>query len=321
MRTLAIIALGLWTSACSFNLAPFGSVQPLEERLVFGKKGPKVAMLDIEGVISEASDRGALGISRPSAVARSQEALELAAEDDDVAALLLRIHSPGGTVSASDTIHHQIQRWHEETGRPVVAYLEGIATSGGYFVAMSADTLMAHPTTVTGSIGVIMVNLNLTGLMEKVGIRDQTFTSGPFKDTGSPLRDMRADEAKQLQGVVDDLNKRFRKVVLTGRPALAAKALDKVADGRILTAGQALDSGLIDSIGYFEDAAEMLRERLGVPELRVVTYQRPSEFRSNVYTRAAVPLVDIDILSLGDRLLAPGFYYLWPTLLGFPSAE
>lgn len=318
--------LGSWTiwlallgaPGCFVSVPPLiGGVQSLEEEVVLGRHGPKIAMLEIEGLISESATRGALGAQRPSMLATAREVLDLAAEDGDVVALLVRVHSPGGTPSASDTLHHEIERFQTETGHPVVAFLQGMATSGGYYVAVASDHIIADPTVTTGSIGVIMVSLNLAGLMEKLGVADQSVVSGPYKDTGSMLRDMREDERAQLQGVVDQLAARFREVVAEGRSGLDGKAVAALADGRVFTARQALDHGLIDSVGYLEDAVAYLEQQLGIEESRVVVYHRPGALRTNVYTLPpSAPLVDVDVLSLGDLLLPPGPYYLWPAPFG-----
>ncbi len=311
---LALLLPLLGAGGCSVNLGAFGPLEPLDETVVLGDSGPKLALLELEGVLAEDGRSGPFGFDRPGLLSQTREMLDRAAEDDDVAALLLRINSPGGTVSASEALHHEIARWRDKTGRPVVAFLQGTAASGGYYVAMTADTLIAQPGTVTGSIGVVMVNLNVAGLLDKVGVLDQTFKSGPFKDTGSPFRAMRPEERALLQAVVDDLQARFREVVLAGRPEFTLEKLDALADGRIFTARQAEEVGLIDRIGYLEDAIEALEDRLGVEESRLVVYHRPSEYRNNAFSRPSTPapLVDVDVLNLGASPLPPGFYYLWP---------
>ena len=230
-RCIALLSLALVCAGCTFNIGGFDKSAPLEEQVLLGSRGPRIALISIEGTISEESGQNLFtGERNPGMVARVREALDLAEGDDDVAAVLLRIRSPGGTVTASETLHHEISRWKKRTGRPVHAYLDGMATSGGYYVAMASDEITAHPTTVTGSIGVIMLNMDMTGLMEKIGVEDRTFTSGPHKDSGSWFRPMRDEEREQIQGIVDDMHARFRKIVAEGRPALASTegALDRV---------------------------------------------------------------------------------------------
>ncbi|MEE9278716.1 MAG: signal peptide peptidase SppA [Myxococcota bacterium] len=314
VRTSALLLVsGLLCGCLNLDLAGLGGARPLTETTVLGDRGPKIAMIEISGVIAETTAWSILGLRRgPRLVARLREALDLAAADDDVVALLVRIQTPGGEVGASETIHHELLRWKTETRRPVIAYMDGLATSGGYYVAMAADEVIAHPTAVTGSIGVIMMGLNFSGLMERFGVADQSLTSGPFKDAGSSLREMSPEEAAQLQSVVDDLHARFIDVVVAGRPGLERERILQLADGRIYTAGQALTLGLIDRIGYLEDAVEAAEGRTGISQSRVVTYHPPGAYRNNIYSAPPgppVPLIDLDLLPEG---LAPGFYYLWP---------
>ena len=310
-----LLPAALLLGGCVLNFGPFQGPEPLREKRVLGDSGPKIAMIEINGLISQGERSSPLGIRRPSLVARTREALDRAAKDDDVAALLLRVSSPGGTVSASETLHHEVLQWKEKTGRPVVSYFDGIAASGGYYVAMASDEVIAHPTAITGSIGVIMSGINLSGLMERFGIEDQSFTSGPNKDSGSPLREMRPDERAHFEGLVDDLHSRFRAVVAQGRPGLDSAQVDELADGRVYTARQAEELGLVDRIAHLDGAVEAIEQRLGLTESQLIVYQRPGEYRDNVYTKSgggSVQLVDIDLWPFERIPLEPGFYYLWP---------
>jgi len=315
-----VAALGVLASAgCSINISGFGTVEPLQEAVVAGQSGPKIALVEIEGFISEEGERRPLTGDRwPSQVARIREALKLAAKDDEVEAVLLRIRSPGGTVSASETLHHEILEWKKRTSKPVHAYLQGLATSGGYYVAVASDRIVSHPTAVTGSIGVIMLSLDLTGLMQKIGVKDQTFTSGPYKDAGSWLRPMRSEEREQIQGIVDDMHDRFKTVVSDGRPHLSNESLDRVADGRVFSARQAKEAGLIDGIGYLDDTVNDLKKRLGRRDVRLVIYKRPQEYRSNYYAEGTPARIDVSLVSMGKERFPPGFYYVWPPALGLP---
>jgi protease-4 len=306
-------------TGCTGLLGPL-RLSPLEESVVFGERGPKIVQLEIEGLISESTRRGTFSLlPSESMIARLREALEKAEEDEDVAALLLRVQSPGGTVSASETLFHEVLSWKERTNRPVVAHLEGTATSGAYYVSMAADEVIVHPTTVTGSIGVIFAGLNLSGLMEKIGVENQTVKSGSYKDAGSPFRPMRAEERAQLQSVIDDFHARFRSVVDGGRSGLDRAAVDRLSDGRIFSATQALDLGLVDRIGYLDDAVKAAEERAEIKTSRVVVYHRSHEYRNNLYSRPMVhtgPMVQVDLIPGAPAPLPPGFYYLWPAVLG-----
>jgi protease-4 len=311
---LAVLAaLALWGVGCiSINL-PGGVPKPLVESVVHGDGDLKILLVQIEGVISDSRDEaGLFSLSQESMVTRFREQLDKARGDDDVRAVILRINSPGGTVTASDILYDELLRFKRERRIPVIAQLMGLATSGGYYVAMAADEIVAHPTTVTGSIGVIFMGVNLAGLMEKLGIEDQTLTTGPYKDAGSMFRTMRPEERTQLLSVLDDLFARFKQVVRSGRGALSAEQVDTLADGRIFSAEQARSAGLVDDIGGLEDTVERAEQSAGIPTSRVVTYHRPREWRENLYTRApTAPTVELDLIPDWPGVRRPAFLYLW----------
>jgi protease-4 len=319
MRIDRVLGAALFGATLSCTISLPTRIEPLEETVVLGKGGPKIVQLEVEGLIIETPRPGPLSITpRESLIARLKEALDRAEEDRRVAALLLRIQSPGGTVSASETLYHEILSWKARTGRPVVAHFDGIATSGAYYIAMAADEVIMHPASVTGSIGVIFSGINLSGLMEKLGIENQSLTSGAFKDAGSPMRPMRPEERAQLQSVIDDFHARFIEVVDAGRPNLDRETITRAADGRIYSSAQALDLGLVDRIGYVEEAVRAAEHLAGIAESRVVSYHRPYEYRNNLHSRSAGPegpLVDLDPLPEASFGLEPGFYYLWPAVL------
>jgi len=197
---------------------------------------------------------------------------------------------------------------------PHASFMNGLATSGGYYVAMASDRVIAHPAAITGSIGVLMPGLSVEGLMEKYGVTDQTLKSGAFKDSGSMFRDMTPAERAQLQSVIDDLFARFKEVVAKGRPALSPEKVSALSDGRVYSAKQALDNGLVDQLGYLEDAVADLEQRAGISESRVVVYHRANQTKENIYSRApniAVQVTDVNLLPIRQSDLAPGFYYLW----------
>lgn len=242
----------------------------LREELVTGDPlaTEKIALVGLKGVIMD-SGAGPFGTG---AYRSAVEQLEQAAKDDKVKAIILAVDSPGGEVTASDVLSEKVRRVRSETGKPVVALLGGVAASGGYYVSAAADRIVAQPTTVTGSIGVIMSLINAQGLMEKVGLRSIVLKSAEFKDLGSPFREMAPEERALLQGVLDHLFRRFKRVVAEGR-GLPAEKVDALADGRIFTAEEALEVGLIDGIGYLPDAVDEARKLAGVPQAKVIRYQ------------------------------------------------
>jgi protease-4 len=308
-----LILCGLLAGCITVEL-PGGRPGPMRETVLEGEGPAKVLLLEIDGVIEERAGRGAFGLGRQEGIlGRVRTQLELVGEDDAFVAVVLRIHSPGGTATASEILYREILRFRTDHGLPVIAQLMGVATSGAYYVAMASDAVYAHPTTVTGSIGVIMAGLNVAGLMSKLGIEDQTFTAGAYKDAGSPLRKMRPGERQYLQEILDDLHQRFQQVVAEGRPELDAERVAEISDGRIFSAGQAMDLGLIDGIVDLPGAIEEARRRAGVERARVVTFHRHRDWRENIYTHSGVqdsPGFDAATALLG-RFGRPDFYYLW----------
>lgn len=314
---LVIAALAVLPVGCvTIDLG--GGRGEMRESLVHGRSGPKVLLLDIDGEITDRDASGVLGwVLSEGTVSRVRDELDLAESQGDIAAILLRIDSPGGSPTASDAVFRQIDRFKREYDIPVHAQLLGTAASGGYYVAMAADRIVASPTTITGSIGVIMLGINLSGLMDKIGVDDQTITSGPYKDAGSFLRPMRPEERAQLSSVIDDLYERFLAVVDQGRPQLERDRLRELADGRIYSAPQALQAGLVDEIGDLEETIDALRLQLGAQDVRVVSYHRHREGPSNVYSRTTMKApVEIEPDAASRLWPRQGFYYLW-----WPAAE
>jgi protease-4 len=285
---------------------------PLEERVVEGESGPKILMVDVSGPLTTRADQGRFGLGgRESPTARLREEIDRALEDDEIAALLLRIDSPGGTVIASDMLYREVRRFKQETKRPVIAQLMGSGTSGAYYVAMAADEVRAYPTSVTGSIGVIIAGVNLSGLMERFGIANQTITTGPFKDTGSPLRPMREEERAQLAGVARELFRSFLDVVEAGRPKLTRERIEALADGRIYSASQALEAGLVDALGDLPEAVTAAKTAAGIAgEAQVVVYHRPGEEPENLFW-ARAPAPPEATAFPAAQLPDPAFLYLW----------
>lgn len=303
----------LLTLGCITINLPSGEIEPLAETVIDGEGDAKVLMLEVDGVITETSDvADFFGTVSEGMVGRVREELDRARSDDQVKALVVRINSPGGTVTGSDLLYDEIRRFKQERKVPVVAQLMGTAASGGYYVALAADEIHAERTTVTGSIGVIFSGFNLAGLMEKLGIENQTITSGNFKDAGTILRRMRPEERAQLQSVIDDLYTRFVEVVKAGRTKLTVEQIRALADGRIFSATQAVQAGLVDEIGSLDASLRRARELAGLSSARIVTYHRPREYTNNYYTRAPHRRdALLDLWPDGLPVQGPAFLYLW----------
>ncbi|HEX9153933.1 MAG TPA: signal peptide peptidase SppA, partial [Nitrospira sp.] len=275
---LLLGASGMQQGCITINLLePAGPVQEVQ---LTGTGDGKVLLLDLSGIISS-QDKDAL-IQQPNMVAALKEELTKATKDEMVKAVVLRINSPGGTVNASDILYHEIKTFKASRKIPVVVSMMDVAASGGYYAAMASDAILVHPSTVTGSIGVIMLTVNAKGLMEKVGVEANAITSGPRKDMGSPFRTMTAEEKAIFQGVIDSFYLRFLAVVQEGRPNLSADQIKKLADGRIYSGDQAKAAGLVDEIGYLDEAIELAKKKAGLTEARVVTYRRHGEYQNNI---------------------------------------
>lgn len=283
--TSLIVAAALTQGGCiTVNLLP--APGPVQESQLSGTGDAKVLLLDLSGVISSQDKDGF--IPEPNMLATFKEELTRASKDEKIKAVVVRINSPGGTVTASDILYHELKTFKTTRKVPVIVSMMDVAASGGYYLAMAGDHILVHPSTVTGSIGVIMLTVNARGLLEKVGVEANAITSGPRKDMGSPFRLMTPEEKVIFQSVIDSFYQRFLSIVKEGRPNLSAEEIRTLADGRIYSGEQAKEAGLVDGIGYLEDAIETAKKKAGVTEARVVTYRRPGEFQNNIYSRAVL---------------------------------
>ena len=287
---------------------------PVQEVQLSGSGDSKVLLLDLSGVISSQDKEGF--IPQPNLLATFKEELTKASKDEKIKAVVLRINSPGGTVNASDILYHELKTFKGSKKIPVIASMMDVAASGGYYLAMATDAILVHPSTVTGSIGVIMLTVNAKGLLEKVGVEASAITSGPRKDMGSPFRTMTAEEKVIFQSVIDSFYDRFLAVVQEGRPNLSADQIKKLADGRIYSGDQAKAAGLVDDIGYLDEAIELAKKQAGLTDARIVTYRRHGEYQNNIYSRlfgtgsGLGSLASMDLLSI-VRGGSPQFMYLW----------
>jgi protease-4 len=301
-----LLVTGPLAGGCvSINVRP--SQQPFQETRVSGEGRQKILLIEVAGFISGEPRGGRiLGDRDPSLVSQIAEIVRKAERDRRIKGVVLRINSPGGTVTASDTIYHELAEYKHRAGIPMVAQILDLGTSGAYYIAQAADRIVAQPTTVTGSIGVIMVRPTVSGLLAKLGVETAEITSGPHKAMGSPFSPLRDDERALFQTVIDEMHGRFVGTVAAGRPRLAPDRVAALADGRIYTAQQAHDAGLVDEIGYLETSIARVKEAAGLTEASVVTYSRPGEHKGSLY---AGPVVNIDAGIW--RFDEPGFLYLW----------
>ncbi|HHT9136175.1 MAG TPA: signal peptide peptidase SppA [Candidatus Wunengus sp. YC60] len=271
--TLSLFALFIGSLVISkaFVATPAGKKQ-VAETIVEGSGEDKVAIISIKGILSSESAEG-LFIEKPSIVEVAKQQLEQAAADTHVRAVLLEVDSPGGGITASDIIYNNVIKFKAETKKKVVVYMQDIAASGGYYISSAADAIVAHPTTITGSIGVIMPLINVAELINRYGIKDSSIASGNMKEIGSPLKPMTPEESAILKNIIDEMYLQFVTVVSTGRK-LDIETVKKIADGRIYTGKQALEKGLVDQLGYLEDAIGLTKKLAGLTEATIVRYEK-----------------------------------------------
>jgi protease-4 len=278
----------------------------------------KIALIDVQGLIVDARSNQFLS-SGENPVDRFAESLDRAAGDADVKAVIIRLNSPGGAVTASDVMYRLVQRFKEDTRKPVVMLMSDVAASGAFYLSCAGDYVIAHPTTVTGSIGVIIQTVNFSEGMARIGIRADAITSGENKAMGSPFEPMPASHRALLQGIVDEFFGQFRDIVVQSHPALDESDLQWVTDGRVITGKRAAEIGLVDATGDFHDAVDKAKELANVNIARVVKYHRPLEHVASPWaaapvgagaTNSQVNLMQVTI-GQGPWSQPMGFYYLW----------
>ncbi len=289
------------------------------------RRSVKIAVVDVTGLIINA-DRPGLLQAGTNPVSDLAEQLQAARSDASVVAVVLRINSPGGGVTASDIMYREVMRFRSETRKPVVALMQDVAASGGYYLACSADHIVAHPTTVTGSIGVIIQTVSLGPALARIGIETDAITSGPLKDAANPLGSLTDPQRAVLQGLVNDFYEQFLDVVRTSRPALDDTRLRELADGRVMSGSAAADAGLVDETGDLYTAVAAARRLAGVERSDVVLFHRPLDYVASPYAVAGpadgggvaspgnvqVNMLQLNLPGNSPSLGLPqGFYYLW----------
>jgi protease-4 len=218
---------------------------PLIEYTLSGDGSDKIALISVSGVIDN-TPRKNLFTQQPGLVQEFISHLRIAEYDKNVKAILLKVDSPGGTITASDIIYKELVEFKKRTGKKIIVIMMDIATSGGYYISLPADYIVAHPTTVTGSIGAVFIHPNVKGLMAKLGIVMDVSKSGKNKDIGSPFRDKSKEELNILNNLVKAMGHRFVNLVVKHRN-LKVHQTKNIATARIYLAKDALRLKLIDS--------------------------------------------------------------------------
>lgn len=294
------------------NTAPRMRTVPVGDPCDYGD--PKVGIIDIDGVLLNKNMTG-LGSMGENPVALFREKLEAAAADPSIRAIVLRINSPGGGVAATDTMRHDLEAFKARTGLPIVASILDVGAGGAYYLALSADVIVAQPTSVTGGIGVILNLYNLVEAMNLQNVVPTPVRAGDYIDLGSAAKLAEEEERDILQTIADEYHARFRRAVQAARPHRPALQLEDF-DGRIFPASEALERGLIDQIGYLDDAIMIARQSAGLPpQARVALFRRCNDRALTIYdVTPNIPthtgLFPLSIPGL-DRAQMPTFLYMW----------
>ncbi|MCI0360300.1 MAG: signal peptide peptidase SppA [Planctomycetaceae bacterium] len=269
----SMILIGQWLALADY----FDTTEGIEERFVQGEElaSDKVAVLSIEGVIMQGD-----GFVK--------QQIDHISEDDNVKAIVVRVDSPGGTVTGSDYIYHHLAKLRNEKGIPLVVSMGSIAASGGYYVSMAVgdqeNVIYAEPTTTTGSIGVIIPHYDLSGLLAEYKVKDDSIATHERKQMLAMTRPIPDEHREIIKKHLDAMFTRFKSIIKEGRPKFAADgaALDQLATGEVFTTDQAIENGLVDKVGFVEDAIDRALElaKLDKDKTRVVRYRRPADLLS-----------------------------------------
>ena len=299
------------------QLAPTPQLQPVTSMgLPHRPQDPhaaKIAIVDVDGLILN-NDATGLGSWGENPVSSFRERLDAIECDPQVRAVVIRINTPGGSVTATDIMWRDLTAFKHRKCVPVVACLMDVAAGGGYYLAVGADNIVAHPTSVTGGIGCILNVYNLQDLMGQFNILGIPIKSGQNIDLGTPIKELSAEKRKLLQDMADEFHARFRTVVMKARPAVDG-SVESTFDGRVFTARQAQELHLIDQIGYLDNAVAVARKMAGIDYANVVFYHRREDPALSPYSITAnTPLqksiIPINVPGL-DRSKLPCFLYLW----------
>jgi len=293
-----------------------GRATPLRSTVVAGNPTTdgKVAVLDLDDFLVNRSLGGLTG-GGENPIALFREKIDRVIEDPSVRAVVLRINSPGGGVTASDIIAHELTRLRSQRNLPIAASVLSVGTGGAYYVATACDTIVAHPTSIVGGVGVILNVYNLQDTMGQFNVLSSPIKSGEKIDAGTPERPIGEEEMEMLQQIADAFHDRFIQWVQTRRPQ-ASGFVDQWSDGRVVTGPRALELGLIDQIGYLDAAIDWAKQQAGLDaDGAVVMYRRDNDpaytaLDSMAGQPSLTPLIPLRIPGL-DRSSMPTFLYMW----------
>jgi len=313
---IAVALAGCLPSRFVIELDPPAKL--VERTMVEGDRSRKIALITVDGIIADAPLPSVFG-QGPNPVDELVRRLNKAEQDPQVKGVVVRVNSPGGTVTGSETMYREIHRFRETTGKPVVVAMGEVAASGGYYISLAGDEIMAMPTTTTGSIGVLLQTVNVSKGLSMIGVEARALTSGPNKDLANPLEPIEEHHYEILQSTVDEMYERFRGLVVERRPDL--EDVEIATDGRIVTGQRALELGLVDRMGSVRDAHQRAQELAGVDGASMVVYTfSGKDILGSPYGpqsrggQAPLAAANVQMLNLAPHDILrtrPGFYYIW----------
>ena len=313
---LLSFSLFFLSGCANINFAPSYN-KPFKEQVVQTAKNAtaKVLVVDVSGTIDD-QPKGGLLSQAPSLLDGVLMQLKKAEKDDQIKTVIFKINSPGGGVTASDILYHEVMAFKARTQKKVYIQMMDVAASGGYYLAMAGDHIQAHPTTVTGSVGVISVSADLSGIMDKVGVGVNVYKTGVSKDMGAPFRSATQRDKQLFQNLVEQMAVRFYEVVQSKRQ-LSDEVMAEVKSARIYTGIAAHQAGLVDSLGYLSDATQAACELAGEQSCNVVSYRYQNNDNVTAYSPSMnTPLNSPEMSLLNTPILdsalnlKSGLYYL-----------
>lgn len=317
-KILFLLFIAILLASCiSINISdPMG--KQYNETILQGTAKDKIAVLTITGIINDSPSKGFLK-SGPGLLQDFLTQLKLAEYDPDVKAILLKINSPGGTVTSSDILYNEITEFKKRSGKKVLVCMMDVAASGGYYISLAADYIIANPTTITGSVGVIFMRPQISNLANKLGINIEVNKSGKNKDMGSPYREATKEETELFNKLTKSLAERFYYLLNQNRN-ISEESFEEIKTARILLAEDAKRLGLIDEINYLDSAVLKTMEIAGISRnSRVVAYRPARLYYDNIYNNPGAETeteFQIKLGSISELLnLNTGFYYIWEAAL------
>ncbi|HEY1683553.1 MAG TPA: signal peptide peptidase SppA [Tepidisphaeraceae bacterium] len=321
MKNAFVLALCFAMAGCgipSFLITPVQNTNKLQEMSAetgHGFSSDKIAIIEVEGMLINAKGGGLLTPTENPLSLFVQE-LDAAEHDSSVKAIVLRVNSPGGTVTTADTMYQSLMQFRQRTGKPIVADAQDLMASGAYYAACAADKIVAQSTSIVGSIGVIFETFDVQDGLAKLGISTEAIKSAPLKDLASPFHHRTEEERVVLQGMVNEYFARFKSIVAERRHIDDPQEMSHLADGRVFTGTDAVRLHLADVNGTLPDAIELARQLAHSPHARAIMYKRPYGYGGSIYASADMPNPQasnsLNVSVPGSSLIVPpGFYYLW----------